>query len=68
MEEIVKTLKGEREHVLIVRTKEGVFTYRRLALLADDWGVPGPDAGTYDSVETAEREARARVRWLAAVA
>jgi hypothetical protein len=28
------------------------------------WGSPGPDCGIYDSAETAESEARQRVRWL----
>ncbi|WP_316187561.1 MULTISPECIES: hypothetical protein [unclassified Bradyrhizobium] len=35
--------------------------------LEGEWGPPGPDCGIYDTVETAENEARRLVPWLADV-
>ena len=57
------------ERVLIVRRDDGLLTYQRQWRLPDDsdWGVPGSDCGLYDSVQTAEDEARLRIGWLGAL-
>jgi len=62
------TTSPDRDHrVLIVQRGDGSYSYRRQWLVdtpeGKRWGAPGPDAGIYDSVETAEREAVARVCW-----
>ena len=65
-EETVKEIadvSGDRR-VLIVRRCDGRFTYRRQERSDDGWGPPTIDAGVYDSVETAETEARQRISWL----
>lgn len=64
MDEILKTLESENERVLIVRRRDGAFSYRRQIHLFDGWGDPGPMLGLYDTAATAEIEARARVWWL----
>ena len=51
------------ERVLIVRRADGVHTYRREQHGEVGWG-KGLDLGLYDSADTAEAEARVRVRWL----
>jgi hypothetical protein len=71
-ERVLKILTGlEGEHrVLIVQRADGAYSYRQQSLteLASErlWGALGPHAGIYDSAETAEREALARVKWLQA--
>ena len=50
--------------VLIVRRPDGRFTYRCQEKLDGEWGPETIDAGVYDSVDTAETEARQRVVWL----
>ena len=70
MDTIVGTLiRPDRlERVLVVRRADGLMTYRRqwIDQASGQWSSPGPDCGLYDSVETAEAEARAKVWWLAA--
>ena len=65
-EKQIKTLTndGDDERVLIVRRPDGIYTYRRQWKGGDEWGAIGPDIGLFDSGESAEREARARVSWL----
>jgi hypothetical protein len=62
-----------RERVVICRRTDGNFTYRRQWADASvvtgrdfGWGALGPEAGIYDSRETAELEAMQRVPWLRA--
>ncbi len=68
-ERVMKAIVSpDGEHrVLIVQRADGAYSYRRQWLVdspaGKDWGAPGPYAGVYDSAETAEREAVARVRW-----
>jgi hypothetical protein len=61
------------ERVLILQRQDGAFTYRRqwrsdrpqpCNLEEEPWSPPGPDCGIYDSVDTAETEARQRIPWL----
>lgn len=65
-EETIKEIPDASGHrrVLIVRRSDGRFTYRRQEKGDDGWGPPTIDAGVYDSVDTAEMEARQRVLWL----
>ena len=64
-DKILKVIGAGGEHrVLLVERSDGRFSYRRQWL--DDnghWGVPGPYAGIYDSMEAAEKEALSRVEW-----
>ena len=57
-----------KARVQIVHRADGAYTYRQQHVTTTpsglDWGLAGPDAGIYDSAETAEREARSRVWWL----
>jgi hypothetical protein len=56
------------QRVWIVKREDGSFSYRRV--WDDNFEIadrPGPYCGIYDSAETAEAEARARVPWLAAI-
>jgi hypothetical protein len=54
-----------RCRVLIVQRPDGVFSYQFQFLeetqTGAQWGAPGPCGGLYDSAETAEQEARARL-------
>jgi hypothetical protein len=59
----ISDVSGKRR-VRIVRRADGRFTYRRQEKSDDGWSPPTIDAGVYDSVETAEMEARQRVAWL----
>lgn len=62
------------ERLLITQRLDGAYTYRRqwrniptssLVPPEDyEWGPFGPDCGIYDSAETAEIEARQRIKWL----
>lgn len=65
MEETINTIgrRGSRVHIL--KRADGTFTYRKQSSAKDGWGPIGLDAGVYDSAETAESEARARVWWPA---
>jgi hypothetical protein len=55
------------ERVLIMQRPDGAFTYRRQWRFEEGrWSSPGPDCGIYDSIDTAEREARQRIPWLKA--
>jgi len=68
-ERIVNILAGpdSGHRVLIVRRTDGRFSYRQQWLADTEdrtrWGPPGPFAGIYDSAQTAELEAFARVKW-----
>lgn len=53
--------------VIVVRRSDGRFTYREQEKSASGWGPATIDAGVYDSAETAESEARQRVKWLRAL-
>jgi hypothetical protein len=46
--------------MIIVRRSDGRFTYRRQEKAGENWGPATIDAGVYDSVDTAETEARQR--------
>lgn len=63
---VIASPDGE-QRVLIVQRDDGACTYRRQWLIASApdriWGNTGPDLGIYDSADTAEREALARVEW-----
>lgn len=63
---IFKTLTNEagNERVLITQREDGVASYRRQWLEPGGWGAIGVECGLYDSPETAESEARARIAWL----
>ena len=51
--------------IRIVRRWVGLYSYVQVSYdLPEIAGLPGPYCGVYDSAETAEREARARVPWL----
>jgi hypothetical protein len=55
------------ERVIVIEREDGLFTYKKQ--FADQDGVlgnPGPEAGIYDSQETAIAEAQQRVWWLKA--
>lgn len=60
---IVKTLERGRNRVQILRSEDG-YVYRMRSAGNEGWGELGPICGYYDSVETAEAEARERVWWL----
>ena len=64
-EDVLKVLTSEAgdERVLVVRRTDGVYVFRRGWHQKGGWS-DGPDLGLYDSAETAETEARARVSWL----
>lgn len=64
--EILKIFESPNAQVQIVRRVDGAFTFRMRSKSSHGWNRPGPDCGIYDSRETAEAEARARVWWLAA--
>ena len=54
------------EHrVLIVKRPDGAYSYRQQSLIDSqagrEWQTPGPYLGIYNSVETAEEEALARM-------
>ena len=53
--------------VIIVRRADGRFTYRQQEWGEGDWGPATIDAGVYDSIDTAEAEARQREPWLRAL-
>lgn len=63
-ETIVKTLERGRHRVQILRLEKGGFIYRMQSANDEGWGALGPICGYYDSIETAEAEARERVWWL----
>lgn len=65
MEQTIKTLEGPNSRVLIIQKGDGAFTYRIQTQFRGKWSKAGPGVGVYDSAETAEQEARARVWWLA---
>jgi len=69
VEEIAGTLTRSDglERALIVIRADGLATYRRQTMdsASGRWKASGPDCGLYDSVESAEAEARARIWWLA---
>jgi hypothetical protein len=46
---------------VVVQREDGKFTYRMQMLAGIIWGPSGLDAGVYDSAETAEYEARAKL-------
>jgi hypothetical protein len=50
--------------VLVVQRTDGVYTYYRQWASPEGWAGDVP-CGLYDTAETAESEARARVWWLA---
>ncbi|HET7594454.1 MAG TPA: hypothetical protein VFK49_03315 [Stellaceae bacterium] len=68
-ERVLKVIASpEGDHrVLIVQREDRAYSYRRQHLVdgpeGKEWGAPGPYCGIYDSAETAEREAIARVDW-----
>ena len=64
-EQIIKVIERLKSRVLIVRRADGVFTYRKQWSEGSSWGTAGPDIGVYDTAETAEKEARSSVWWLA---
>ena len=69
MDTIVGTLTRPDglERVLVVTRADGLATYRRQwAEASGQWVSTGPDCGLYDTVETAEAEARTKIWWLAA--
>lgn len=60
-----------KERILILQRPDGRFTYRKQLRVPDQeggdaWDQPGPDLGIYDSLLTAETEARQRITWLKA--
>ena len=59
----ILTCDAGDERVLIVRRADGVYAYRREWIGEGGWS-GALDLGLYDSAETAETEARARVSWL----
>lgn len=61
VEQTIKVLEQSNARVLIVKREDGAYTYRAQTRFSDGWHAPGPDLGVYDSPETAESEARARV-------
>lgn len=66
---LYKTLKvltndAESERVMIEEREDGVVTFRMQWKWRNGWGTPGPESGLYDSLETAESEARGRIVWL----
>lgn len=66
---LYKTLKvltndAESERVMIEEREDGVVTSRMQWKWRNGWGTPGPECGLYDSLETAESEARGRIVWL----
>jgi hypothetical protein len=67
MDEIVGTLTRQDElaRILVVRRADGLATYRHQSQTSGQWGSPGPDCGLYDTIETAETQARSRIWWLA---
>jgi hypothetical protein len=65
VQEIIN-VEGTRR-VIVVRRSDGRFTYRQQAKGVSGWGPATIDAGVYDSAETAESEARQRVKWLKAM-
>jgi hypothetical protein len=64
-EQTIKVLENAKARVLIVKRADGTYAYRTQARFLDGWHAPGPDLDVYDTPETAESEARARVWWLA---
>ena len=54
-----------KHRVLIIKRADGAYSYRRQSVIGSDtggeWGEPGPDLGLYDSAETAEQEALAKM-------
>jgi hypothetical protein len=68
MDNHIKTLHvpNVKERVIIIRRDDGAYTYIKQWWDEDgnSWGPPGPSCGIYDSVETAEAEARQKVDWL----
>ncbi|HWU12990.1 MAG TPA: hypothetical protein VN157_03160 [Caulobacter sp.] len=69
MEVVVGTLTRPDglERILVVKRADGLASYRRqfIDAVSGRWGPPGPELGLYDTIETAEIEARSRVWWLA---
>lgn len=66
---LYKTLKvltndAGTERVLIEEREDGVVTVRKQWMERYGWGRLGPEFGLYDSLETAENEARGRTAWL----
>ena len=61
------TSSDGRHRVLIVQRADGAFSVRRHWLTEapqeEGWGQMGPYPGVYDSPETAESEAFARIQW-----
>lgn len=53
-----------KERVIITRRDDGLITYQRQWQEAGRWGEPGPDCGIYETQETAEAEAKARIWWI----
>jgi hypothetical protein len=53
------------ERVVLTRRADGRFTYHREWREDGEWGLPGPDCGIFDSLLTAETEARLKIDWLA---
>ena len=61
----LKEFNSVHGHIVIVRRADGVYSFRHIARgdpRVD--GKPGPYCGLYDSVDTAETEARSRYPWL----
>lgn len=68
-ERVLKTITSPdgKHRVLVIRKGDGNYSYRRQWLVdapdGPQWGAPGPYCGIYESAETAEREAIARIDW-----
>lgn len=70
---LYKTLKvltnaAETERALIEERQDGIVTFRMQWMERHGWGQLGPECGLYDSLETAENEARGRIAWLTPLA
>jgi hypothetical protein len=62
-ERVLKSLSnpGGKWRLVVVQREDGNFTYRMQMLAGLIWGPSGMDAGVYDTAETAEHEARAKL-------
>ncbi|GLK78856.1 hypothetical protein [Methylopila turkensis] len=65
----VKTFENDAgdQRVVILERADGAYTFCRQWLENGVWGDLGPAVGIYDSVWTAECEARDRTPWLASL-
>lgn len=62
-----KLIELGNNRIHIIRRVDGSYTYKHQVNSDGKWGELGPLCGIYDSAQTAEEEARARVWWMRAL-